>query len=68
MLEIEEMGNNRYKIVGEVIYAPNLKVALQRAMDNDLLTNEETVEAWDILNPIRSQKISSTYEKRYRHG
>jgi len=29
-MDIEEMGNNRYKINGEIIYAPNVEVAIRR--------------------------------------
>jgi len=29
-MEIEELGNNRYKINGEIIYAPNVEIAIKR--------------------------------------
>ena len=29
-LEIEELGNNKYRINGEIIYAPNINTAILR--------------------------------------
>jgi len=29
-LDVEELGNNRYRINGELIYAPNIEIAIKR--------------------------------------
>ena len=31
-LQVDEIGNNRYKINGETVYAPNVQTAIQRYM------------------------------------
>ena len=49
---IEDMGNNRFLINDEVVYAPNLNTAIQRAEDA-------------ILKEIKQIEISASPEEIY---
>ena len=55
---IEDLGNNRWKIYGEIIYAPNLNTAIKRLLKrkNNLCRSEEN---W------LEKKLKESYDINY---
>jgi len=56
---IEDLDNNKWKVFGEEIYAPNLVTALERALREDF----EDKEKLEIARKLKGLKMELTMEQ-----